>query len=128
MSYELTGKLIEIYDVVQVNDTFRKREFVVQKEEQVNDRVFVDTIKFQATQDRCSLLDDMSFGDEVTVTFNIKGRKWEKDGKVSYFNNLEAFKLLRVASSGAGSSVSNKPASSERPLDSAPDPVGDIPF
>ena len=31
--------------------------------------------------------------DSIKVTFNIKGRKWEKDGKVNYFNNLEAWKL-----------------------------------
>ena len=33
MSFELAGKLIEKFDVHQVSDTFRKREFVIEKTE-----------------------------------------------------------------------------------------------
>ena len=90
MSFELAGKLIEKFDVFQVSDTFRKREFVVEKTENQGGMEFTDHIKFQLTQDRCSLLDNLNLQDEIRVHFNIRGRRWVKDDKVSYFTNLEA--------------------------------------
>ena len=32
----------------------------------------------------------------IKVSFNIKGNKWEKDGKISYFNNLDAWKFEKL--------------------------------
>ena len=100
MSYELSGKLIHIEDTVQVSENFRKREFVVEKEEHAGDRTFTDTIKFQVVQDRCNLLDNMQLNDAVKITFNIRGRKWERDGKVNYFNNLEAWRIEKPVAEG----------------------------
>jgi len=97
MAFELSGKVIEKYETTQVTDSFRKREFVVEKEEMVGSNVFTDLIKFQLTQDRCNLLDDVNIGDQVKVNFNIRGRKWEKEGKVNYFTNLEAWRIENVA-------------------------------
>ena len=76
MSFELTGKLIEKFDVVQVSDTFRKREFVIEKTENQGGMEFTDHIKFQLTQDRCNLLDNLNLQDEIRVNFNIRGRRW----------------------------------------------------
>ena len=36
MSYELTGKLLEKFDAVQRTETFKVREFVVEKAEDIN--------------------------------------------------------------------------------------------
>jgi len=99
MSYELAGKLIEKFDVFQVSDTFRKREFVVEKTENQGGMEFTDHIKFQLTQDRCSLLDNLNLQDEIRVHFNIRGRRWVKDDKVSYFTNLEAWRIEKTAES-----------------------------
>ena len=99
MSYELAGKLIEKFDVIQVSDSFRKREFVVEKTENQGGMEFTDHIKFQLTQDRCSLLDNLNLQDEIRVNFNIRGRRWVKDEKVSYFTNLEAWRLEKIAES-----------------------------
>ena len=41
MAFEITGKLIEKYNEVQVSDTFKKREFVIEKQE----NNFTDFIK-----------------------------------------------------------------------------------
>ena len=54
MSFELAGKLIEKFDVNQVSDTFRKRDFVIEKTENQGGKEFTDHIKFQLTQDRCN--------------------------------------------------------------------------
>lgn len=93
MSFELSGTLIEKFDTQKVSDKFSKREFVIEKKEDTGNFEFVDQIKFQLTQDRCSLLDNFNKDDDIKVSFNIRGRKWEKGDKVSYFTNLEAWKI-----------------------------------
>ena len=96
MSFEITGNLIVKDDTVDITATFKKREFVI---EVINERNsdWNDFVKFQLTQDKCALLDSFNLGDSLKVTFNLRGRKWEKDGRVSYFTNLEAW---RIESSG----------------------------
>ena len=93
MSFELTGKLIEKYDTIQVSDRFRKREFVIMISSERSGMEFTDYAKFQLTQDRCDLIDRYNLHDEIRVSFDISGNKWEKDGKVTYFTNLRAWKI-----------------------------------
>ena len=125
MAYELQGKVIEIYPTQQVSERFKKREFVVEKEENNGGNVFVDTIKFQTTQDRCGLLDQMQVGDMVKVTFNVRGNKWEKNGQINYFNNLDAWRIEKAQDSFDGVDA---PMPSEEDFGSAPDEEGDLPF
>ena len=97
MSFEISGRLAEKFDTQKVSDRFQKREFVLEiKSTGTTGFEFVDFIKFQATQDKCTLLDPVSIDDELKVSFNLRGRKWEKDGKVSYFTNLEAWRFEKV--------------------------------
>lgn len=99
MSFEIKGKVIEIGQVQQVSDKFRKREFVIEVSEQgTGGREFVDYIKFQCVQDRCELVSDDLLNDNVKVSFNLKGNKWERDGKINYFTNLDAWRIERVDS------------------------------
>jgi len=93
MSFELEGKLIVKGDEQQVSEKFKKREFVIEKEENKGDFTFTDTIKFQLIQDKCDLLEDYEVGEIIKVSFNIKGNAWEKNGKTSYFVNLDAWRL-----------------------------------
>lgn len=92
VNFEITGKLIVKHDEEQISDNFKKREFVIEVENERNPD-WNDFIKFQLTQDRCGLIDDFSLNSEVKVNFNIRGRKFEKDNKVNYFSNLEAWKV-----------------------------------
>ena len=103
MSFEINGKLYEKNDTVSVSDKFRKREFVIQKTEATNAGEFTELIKFQLTQDRCDQLDRYNINEEIKISFNIRGRKWEKDGKVSYFSNLEAWRIEKVENGNASS-------------------------
>lgn len=96
MAFELTGKVIDIQPTQQVSDRFRKREFVIEKQETGTTAVFVDYVKFQLTQDKCDLINDSYMNTEVKVSFNIKGNKWERDGKVNYFTNLDAWRIEKV--------------------------------
>ena len=93
MNFELTGKIFEIYPTQQKTEKFKSREFVLESTKQVGERPVTDYIKFQTTGDRCDLLNRYKTADTVTVHFNIRGNRWEKDGKVSYFTNLEAWRI-----------------------------------
>ncbi len=96
MAFEISGKVIDIGPVNQVSDKFKKREFVIERKETGGSAVFIDYIKFQLLQDRCDMINESYLNEEVKVTFNIKGNKWERDGKVNYFTNLDAWKLERL--------------------------------
>ncbi len=118
MSFETTGKLIEISATTAINDKFKKREFVIELSETKNGFDFKDFVKFQVTQDKCSLPDSYKVGDTVKVSFNLRGRKWEKDGVVSYFTNLEAWKMESIGSGSRPASNDNSgfPDASQAPL------------
>ena len=97
MNFEINGRLAEKFETQKVSDRFQKREFVLEiKSTGSSGYEFVDFIKFQSTQDKCTLLDQFNVDDMVKVAFNLRGRKWEKDGQVSYFTNLEAWRIEMV--------------------------------
>ena len=96
MSYEITGKLIAVFDIVQRTETFKTREFVIEKSEDIGGRVITNYVKFQCVQDKTAMPDRFNLGDEVKVQFNIKGTKWIKDGRENYITNLDAWRMETV--------------------------------
>lgn len=102
MAFELTGKIIDILPVNKVSDKFRKREFVIEKKETGGSAVFVDYIKFQLTQDKCDLINESFMNEEVKITFNLRGTKWEKEGRTGYFTNLDVWKIEKTAPASPG--------------------------
>lgn len=100
---EITGLVQEVGAVQQVSDTFKKRDLVIQYAENPQ---FVEYIKFEATQDKVNLFDGLNPGDEVTVSFNLRGRPWtNKEGVTSYFNSLVAWRISKGQSAPKSSSV-----------------------
>lgn len=93
MSYEIKGTVSHTTETQVINEKFKKREFAIGVSNQIGENIYTEHIKFQMVQDKCSLLDNINIGDEVEVNFNIKGNRFEKDGKVNYFNNLVAWKI-----------------------------------
>ena len=128
MSFEITGTLYKKFDTVQVNDRFKKREMVLE----VIDGSYSQHIKFQMLQDRCSLLDNANEGDEVKLSFNIKGREYNSPkGETMYFTNLDAWRLEKVNANapaatpaGGGDNMSFPTASDE----SFSEGTDDLPF
>jgi hypothetical protein len=100
MSLEVTGKLLVKYDTQNVNDRFRKREFVMELSEEINGNVYTNFAKMQLVQNKCDILDRFNEGDAIKVSFNIKGNRWERDGKVNYITNLDAWRI-EAATAGA---------------------------
>lgn len=101
MSYELIGKLIAKYDIIQRKETFKTREFVIEKTDDINGKIITNYVKFQCVQDRTTMPDRFNLGDTVKVLFNIKGSKWNKDGKDNYITNLDAWRMEAVALGGS---------------------------
>jgi hypothetical protein len=129
MSYELTGKLLIKFDTTQRTETFKTREFVVEKSEDINGKLITNFIKFQCVQDRTGIVDRVNVGDEIKVHFNIRGSKWEKDGKVSYFNNLDAWRIEQILQTSKDAAPGNDYL---EPLDtfssSSDEATDDLPF
>ena len=129
MSYELTGKLLIKFDTTQRTETFKTREFVVEKSEDINGKLITNFIKFQCVQDRTGIVDRVNVGDEIKVHFNIRGSKWEEDGKVSYFNNLDAWRIEQILQPNKDGSPGNDHL---EPLDtfssSSDEATDDLPF
>jgi len=88
---DITGTLTVKFDAVQVSEKFKKRELVLTIGDQ-----YPQTVLFQLTQDKCVLLDNYKEGDDIKVYYNLRGRRYEKDNKVSYFNSIEIWKIERV--------------------------------
>ncbi|MFI5204603.1 MAG: DUF3127 domain-containing protein [Flavobacteriales bacterium] len=119
------GTIKVLFDTQQVSDKFRKREFVVME----TGSPYPQEVIFQLVQEKVDLLEGYQVGDEIEVSFNLRGRAWTspKDGITKYFNSLDAWKIARV---GAGqqqpvSNSSMKPVA-DVPVDAAAD--DDLPF
>jgi hypothetical protein len=96
--FKLSGTLKLINPTQVISDRFSKREFVVETQDQ-----YPQLISFQATQDKCALLDNFQPNEQVDVSFNLRGREWTSpQGEVKYFNTIEAWRIERV---GQGSSI-----------------------
>jgi hypothetical protein len=126
MSYELKGTIVQIEQTVQVNDKFRKREFVLE----FMDNNYTNYAKFQTVQAKCDLLDRYAVGEDVTVSFNVKGNKWEKDGKVNYITNLDAWKIASAAGNVPTQTAGNVPNNNVPAPENVPSggAVDDLPF
>jgi hypothetical protein len=126
MAFEIAGKIIDISPVNQVSDKFRKREFVIEKKETGGAAVFIDYIKFQLIQDKCDLINESFLNEEVKIWFNLKGNKWERDGKINYFTNLDAWKIEKTSSMLKDQNVPSHTTLEDIPSEN--DELSDLPF
>lgn len=125
MSYEIIGKLVAKFDIVQRTETFKTREFVIEKSEDIGGRVITNYVKFQCVQDKTAMPDRFNIGDEVKVQFNIKGTKWVKEGRENYITNLDAWRMetMKMDQSNNGADSVNY-----NDMPPATDNVDDLPF
>ena len=98
---------------------FRKRLVVLEQE---NDR-FTNYVPVEFVRDACDSVDELSVGDDVEISYQLSGRKWQKDpsAEVKYFLNAEAtgFKKLESGQSDVASTTSAKSSSDEADANSA---------
>jgi hypothetical protein len=93
---ELKCKVLRVGPTEQVSDKFKKRELIV---EYAQNPTYPQTIKFEASQDKCSILDALKAGDEINLHWNLNGREWtDKTGNVQVFNTLSIWKFDVIGS------------------------------
>lgn len=125
---EIRGKVHEIGATQQVTDTFKKRDLIVAYAENPQ---FVEYIKFEANQDRVNIFDGLVVGDEVEVSFNLRGRPWtNREGVTTYFNSIIAWRVTKLANTvaSAPASASTDYADMPAPVDISSAGDDDLPF
>jgi hypothetical protein len=95
--FKMKGVLKVINPSVQVSEKFTKREFVLNEP---HDQ-YPQDILFQLTQKNVDVLDKFVEGQEVEVSFRIRGREY--NGK--YFNNIEAWRIEAIGEMPSASPV-----------------------
>ncbi|MGB1131313.1 MAG: DUF3127 domain-containing protein [Haloferula sp.] len=118
-SFELTGTVKHILDLQEFNSGFTKREFVIE----VPDGNYPQMVKFETVKDRTKLLDSLAIGDEVQVTFDIRGNEY----KERFYVNLNAWKIAKTSGGGGGDEGSSN-SSMDASFDNEPDESDEIPF
>ena len=132
--FKIQGTVKVINPTQVISDRFSKREFVIETQD-----TYPQLVQFQATQDKCGLLDQFQVGEFVDVSFNLRGREWTSpQGEVKYFNTVEAWRIERVvqgtgipAGGPSPMSLGADPipvAQSESALESANNESDDLPF
>lgn len=117
MSYEATGTIQTIGEIQEFGTKgFKKREVVLV----IPDGKYPQTVALEFQGERVDLPDKYSEGDEVSITFDLRGR--EHNGRV--YNTLNAWKITSLGGNGGRTATT-----AERPKHSAegnyqrPDPM-----
>jgi hypothetical protein len=100
--FQVQGVLKVKNNEVQVSDRFKKREFVLTIDPSSQ---YPQHVQFQLVQDKCSLINDVNVGEEIKVSFNLRGREWSRDNDVKYFNTLDAWRIERAGSASPSQSA-----------------------
>ena len=85
----IKGKVKVVGSTIVVSEKFSKRQLVLTTSDQ-----YPQDIEVQFQQDKCSLLDAISVGQQVEVCYNLRGREWiSPQGEVKYFNTIDGWKI-----------------------------------
>ena len=114
MELKINGKVKLIMEQQSWDSGFTKREFVITTNEQ-----YPQDVKLECIKDKTSLLDNLAEGDDVDVSFNIRGNEY--NGK--YYVNLQAWKLQKSDNGTANETAA--PATDFEPMGDEDD---DLPF
>jgi len=94
-SFKATGRIISIGGIDSKNAQFPKRELILDMSEEYNGKTYDNPVPFTFTGKNVDKTSVFNEGDTVTLTFNLKGRKWVKDSKETHFLSLDVFKIER---------------------------------
>lgn len=84
MEVKVVGKLRTTGETIQVSDKFKKRQIVIDTDEQFSQAVGIDFV-----QDKVDLLNNYKQGDNVSVSVNIRGSEY--NGK--FYVNLQGWRI-----------------------------------
>lgn len=101
MTNTITGKIEHIGRTEQLTTkdgtkTFLKRELVLDVtrfDPYTGERGFENFNSFEFSGDKCAELDRYKVGDVVTVSFDLSGSRYDKDGVTKYFTRIRGYKI-----------------------------------
>jgi hypothetical protein len=111
--YETSGKLKWIGSVQSFPSGFSKREFVVTTADK-----YPQDLKFEIVKDKCSLLDPFEIGQDVEISFDIRGNEY--NGK--YFVNLSCWKIQLAGAAAAPAAQPRRAGPATAPAGTEPSP------
>lgn len=89
---EISGRIYKIGETQQITEKFKKRDLMIEYQETDNSQI--QTLQFQMVNNLVDLVNDLSQGDEVNITFSLRGKEYvRKDGTSTVFNNLDISKI-----------------------------------
>ncbi|MDI9358664.1 MAG: DUF3127 domain-containing protein [Phycisphaerales bacterium] len=100
--FKITGRILTIEPIVErtiASGPFKTRVLVIEETKTIasTGKSFINYISCQLTQDKTALVDKYKEGEEVTITFNIRGSKWvNKEGITKYITNLDVWRIEKV--------------------------------
>jgi single-strand DNA-binding protein len=106
-AYEFSGTVKAIMDLVTFDSGFCKREFVVTSK----DDKYPQDIKFECVKERTALLDDIEPGQQVAVSFDLRGNEY----KDRYFVNLAAWKVVPEGETNSAPATDGPPIADMEP-------------
>lgn len=103
MANQVIGRVFQIGNTESIKSkdgskTYYKRELVLDAtrfDGMTGERGFDNFPSFEFSGDKCSELDQFNVGEIVTVTFDLQGTKYKKDGQTRFFNRVRGYKIER---------------------------------
>ena len=112
--YETAGKLKWIGTTQSFPSGFTKREFVVTT---AADK-YPQDLKFEVVKDKCPLLDPYQLGQDVQVSFDLRGNEY--NGK--YYVSLACWKIQAAGASAGATAAPRESASRQSSTSSSNEP------
>ncbi|MBD5585348.1 MAG: DUF3127 domain-containing protein [Clostridia bacterium] len=103
MAYKITGRVLNIGPsqsiIAKSGNQFVKRDVVimVRKFDPYTGEPSFDelnTPKFSFMNEKCQQLDKIKVGEIVNISFDVRGRAYEKDGKKDYLTDVNPFSIV----------------------------------
>lgn len=111
MAYKITGRIVSVGPTQELTaksgNPYQKRDFVmtVRKFDPYTGQPTDDegnTPRFTLFGERCNDLNGVFKGDIVTVSFEISGRSYDKDGQTEYFTEVRPLRVEKATYGGQG--------------------------
>lgn len=121
MANQMTGRIYRIGQTKEIpskdgSKTYQRRELTLdctRYDSYTGKKLFENLPTFDFGGERCRELDAYKEGDLVTVSFDLQGMKYEKDGETRYFTSIRGFRIEPYSRAGQASQpqpVESKPA------------------
>lgn len=86
---KITGQFKAATKTKQITDKFSVQKFYIDFDV---DKEYPGIAEFQINNNKIDI-SQLTKGDEITVHFNISGRKWKKEDRSGWVQNLTAWKI-----------------------------------